>query len=133
MSTHKSLCFIVGLLLSLSQFAVGMFANTNYCAQCRYSCPDSEQHGTSEIASARHHCSEVPKSCCAITPCRIVQIQEIPFLVTETENQTSVGILSLLTENLADIHPQEGLGIQPHVEAIARSAPLYLQNLSLLC
>jgi hypothetical protein len=130
MSIRKSLCLIVVLLLSLSQFAVGVFADTNYCAKCRHSCPDSEQHGT---ASSRHPCSEAPKSCCEITPCQIVQVQEIPFLATETENQTSVGILSILTENLADIHLQEGSGIQPHLDAIARSAPLYLQNLSLLC
>ena len=133
MSTHKVLCCLLVVLLSLSQLAVGVFADTNYCTICRHSCTEHGQQGTPMRVSAHAHCPEAQQICCELNPCRIVQVEEVPFLVTAPEHPKPVGVLGILTEHRVAIRLSEEYGSWPHVEAKARSAPLYLQNLSLLC
>jgi len=133
MATDKVLCCIVALFLCLSQLVVGVFANTNYCTTCRHGCTEHGQQRTPESVSVHADCPETQRNCCALTPCCIVQVENVPFLVTAPEHPKPVGMLGILTEHLVAIRLSEEYGSWPHIEAKARSAPLYLQNLSLLC
>jgi hypothetical protein len=133
MATDKVLCCIMALFLCLSQLAVGVFADTNYCTTCRHGCPEHGQQGTSVRVSAHAHCPEVQQSCCELNLCHIVQVEDIPVLVTAPETPSDFGILGILPANGAELRLPEEAGIWPQAEASARSAPLYLQHLSLRC
>jgi hypothetical protein len=125
-------CLAVTALV-LGQLTVSVFAHTNYCTTCRQGCLEHNHQDTPVRVAVQSHCPETPRSCCALTPCDIVSVDDLPFAVTAPEHPTPVGLLGTPAENLAWIGLPEISARWPHIEAHARSAPLYLQHLSLLC
>ena len=133
MSLRKAWCCVVVVALGLSQLVVSVFADTNYCTTCQHGCLEHNHQETPVRAAVQGHCPETPRSCCALVACHVVPVDDMPFVVAAPEHPTPVGLLGMPTENIATIHLPEFSARWPHIETYARSAPIYLQHLSLLC
>ncbi len=124
------------MLLSVCFFMAGIAANTCCNGQSLQGCLCEHQHKTQvEVHSpAPPCCSETQECSCCLSSSQRPNIQDFSFLSIRVEHQISGENPSVATNGaLSNDHIQKGSRIQLHVEAIARSAPIYIQHLSLLC
>lgn len=134
MVTRKTLQIAIAMLFSLGLFSTGAVANS-VCGKACCMAAVKYDHGQVAVANA----ASMPHGCCSETkdiPCDlergiVYSIPEANILNVRVENHHPCMVI-IATNDLSGNYTFNNFIQQLFTEAPARSAPIYLQTLSLL-
>ena len=134
MANQKIICIILTLIFGLSLFASGALGRVT-CdkEQCKHHTMKSLQYQKAKI-------NFVPMGCCARTqkdPCDLeggqaVVLHDWAHSMVRANYGDPSAVFVIHSDHASEDHSLTTLRPHPQTAAIARSAPIYIQNLSLL-
>ena len=130
----KALCVALTLVLSASLFAAGALAKSGCGEKCRcHSGPADRHHANGDrIPSSAGFCSGNPMTPCDLESSRASDVPEFILSAAGGGLANAVGSTSIATGLPTGKHHFRGHEIYQLLREKSRSAPKYLQNLSLL-
>jgi len=130
----KAICVVLTLVLGVSLFAAGAIADSR-CGKkcCTQSSPMDMHHSKGKLKpSSAGSCSGDPMVPCDLEPGRSSELPEFILSSVGGGPPNTVGSTGIATGSLTDKHDLRGNDYIQFVPENSRSAPLYLQNSSIL-
>ena len=124
------------MILGLSLLATGVGARDSCdMAQCRHHNMMALQHASEAKMGVRSRncCPEPQNDPCDLEKGRNFEIYEYAIRASRPGNDDHSGIVGVAYVRLTGNLFSSGYDPRHHIGAMARSAPIYLQNLSIIC
>jgi len=134
MVTRKALQIAIVVLFSLSLFSAGAVANSGYgkaCCMAAVKCYHGQVAGTNAASMPHGCCSETKDIPCDLERGIVYSMPEANILNVRVEDHHPCMVI-IATNDLSGNYTFNNFIQQLFTEASARSAPIYLQTLSLL-
>ena len=136
MGTRKFISLMLVMILGLGLFATGVGARASCdMEQCRHHDMVALRHSSEvEIGAGSQNCCPEPQNDpCDLEKGQNFKIYEYAIRASRPGNDDPSGIVGVVYVRLTENPFSSGFDPKYHIGALARSAPIYIQNLSIIC
>ena len=134
MANRKILCIVIVLTFSMSLFASGAFARANCDMEhCKHHSMTGLQYAHAKVnVSSMGCCAGTQSDPCDLEKSQIPKINDCTLSLARVDNVDPSNFIAIKSDHAPEDLSLKVFGPNQHTATASRSAPIYIQNASLI-